>query len=81
MAVAVAKLENDGVKSVAISNAGRGYSGVPEVRISPPSVAGGSEATGRAILGSGIMAAANIKASGEGYSADSPPNVSVDSGG
>ena len=80
MAVAVAKLENDGVKSVAISNAGRGYSGVPEVRISPPSVAGGSEATGRAILGSGIIAAANIKASGEGYSADAPPNVSVDSG-
>ena len=80
MAVAIAKMENDGVKSIAISNAGRGYSGVPEVSIAPPAGKGGSMATGKAIIAKGVISAANIKASGEGYNEDNPPEVSVDSG-
>ena len=81
MAVAISKLENDAVKSVAISNAGRGYFGLPEVSIAPPKDEGGSAAIGKAIIAKGVISAANIKVSGEGYNEDAPPEVSVDSGG
>ncbi len=80
MAVTVAKLENDGVKSVAILNAGRGYSSVPEISIAPPAAATGSAAIGKAIIAEGVISAANIKSSGDGYSAEAPPEVRVDSG-
>jgi len=78
-ALVIAKLENESVKSISIVNAGRGYSGVPSVKIAPPEN-NNNEATGKVIIGKGVISAVNIKSTGSGYNDESAPSITIDSG-
>ena len=77
-ALAIAKLENESVKSISIVNAGRGYSGVPNIKISPSE--SNNPAEGTVVIGEGVVSAVNIKSSGSGYSDEALPKVNVESG-
>ena len=77
-ALVIAKLENESVKSISIVNAGRGYSGVPSLKISPSE--NNNPAEGTVVIGEGVVSAVNIKSSGSGYSDETLPNVKVESG-
>ncbi len=79
-AVAVANVENGAVKTLAISNAGRGYAGEPTVVVGKPTKADAKAAVGRAIVGAGVIAAVNVKTMGSGYSSNAPPSVTVSEG-
>ena len=79
-AVAVAKVENGSVSTIAIVNAGRGYMEEPTVILTPPSGMGGKPAQVKAIVEDGVVAAVNIKSGGSGYSEGTPPMVSIENG-
>ncbi|MDP6891802.1 MAG: sodium/solute symporter, partial [Verrucomicrobiota bacterium] len=78
-ALVIAKLENESVKSISIVNAGRDYSGVPSVKIAPPEN-NNTSATGKVIIGEGVISAVNIKSRGSGYSEESTPSITIESG-
>jgi phage tail sheath protein FI len=55
------------LQSVALTNAGSGYTSTPTVTFSAPQVAGGTRATGTAVLTGGGVTAATIATPGSGY--------------
>ena len=54
-ALVIAKLENESVKSISIVNAGRGYYGVPSLKISPSK--NNNPAEGTVVIGEGVVSA------------------------
>jgi hypothetical protein len=73
-----------GVSTVAISNAGAGYSSTaaaPAVAVSAPDIAGGTQATVTAVLSGGAITAIAVSNGGSGYSGAAPTVTITSTGG
>ena len=70
------------ITEIDITNAGKGYSSVPTVSITPPVGAGltvgvGSTAFGTAVITNGTVSKVNLNAIGLGYTRSNPPQVLI----
>src|SRR5262249_60279472 len=66
------------VTSVTIATGGTGYTRAPTVTFSAPP-AGGTTATGTAVITNGVVTAVNVTNPGSGYT--TPPTITVTGGG
>jgi hypothetical protein len=66
------------VASVTVTNGGTGYTSAPTVTFSPPP-AGGTTATGIAVITGGVVTAVTITNPGSGYT--TPPTITITGGG